>query len=89
MVMTREERQKTVGDFAKHEKDTGSCEVQIALLTERIRYLTEHLKHHRNDKHTRRGLELMVSRRNRLLKYLRNNDFTIYRSVIGRLGLRK
>lgn len=89
MVMTREERQKTVGDFAKHERDTGSCEVQIALLTERIRYLTEHLKRHRKDHHTRRGLELMVSRRNRLLKYLRNNDFTIYRSVIGRLGLRK
>lgn len=89
MVMTREERQKTVGDFAKHERDTGSCEVQIALLTERIRYLTEHLKRHRKDHHTRRGLELMVSRRNRLLKYLRNNDFTVYRSVIGRLGLRK
>ena len=89
MVMTREERQKTIQDFAKHEKDSGSCEVQIALLTERIRYLTEHLKAHKNVKHTRRGLELMVSRRNRLLKYLRNNDFTGYRSVIGRLGLRK
>ena len=89
MVMTREERQKTIQDFAKHEKDSGSCEVQIALLTERISYLTEHLKAHKNDKHTRRGLELMVSRRNRLLKYLRNNDFTGYRSVIGRLGLRK
>ena len=89
MVMTREERQKTVRDFAKHEKDSGSCEVQIALLTARIRYLTEHLKVHRKDHHTRRGLELMVARRNRLLKYLRNNEFENYRGLIGRLGLRK
>lgn len=80
---------KTIQDFARHEGDTGSAEVQIALLTGRIQHLTEHLKVSKKDHSSRRGLLRMVGRRNSLLKYLQKNDFGKYQSVIKRLGLRK
>jgi small subunit ribosomal protein S15 len=81
---------KTVIDeFGMHATDTGSPEVQVALLTERINHLTEHLKVHPKDHHSRRGLLMMVGRRRRLLDYLRNQDVERYRSVIARLGLRR
>ena len=72
-----------------HESDTGSPEVQIALLTERINHLTEHLKVHKKDHHSRRGLLMLVGRRRRLLDYVRNNDVERYRAIIARLGLRR
>lgn len=76
-------------EFARGERDTGSPEVQIALLTERIRGLTEHLQEHTKDHHSRRGLLLLVSQRRGLLDYLRREDFERYRSLIERLGLRR
>ena len=72
-----------------HDTDTGSPEVQIALLTERINHLTEHLKTHKKDHHSRRGLLMLVGRRRRLLDYVRSNDVERYRSIIGKLGLRR
>jgi small subunit ribosomal protein S15 len=89
MVMSAVERLKVVEDFQRKEKDTGSCEVQVAILTKKIEQLTEHLKLHKKDIHSRRGLTLMVSRRTRLLKYLRKTDVIRYRTLIERLGLRK
>jgi len=79
----------TAKELKLHEKDTGSAEVQIAQLTEHMSALSEHLKLHVKDLHSRRGLALMASRRNRLLKYLRNNNFERYRLVVEKLGLRK
>lgn len=73
----------------RHERDTGSPEVQVALLTHRINHLTEHLKMHKKDHHSRRGLLKMVGRRRRLLGYLNNTDITRYRSVVEQLGLRR
>lgn len=78
-----------VEEFGSHEKDTGSPEVQVALLTERINHLTEHLRTHKKDHHSRRGLLMMVGKRRRLLAYLRNQDVERYRSLIARLGLRR
>ncbi|NND03058.1 MAG: 30S ribosomal protein S15 [Acidimicrobiia bacterium] len=78
-----------VEEFGSHEKDTGTPEVQIALLTERINHLTEHLRTHKKDHHSRRGLLMMVGKRRRLLAYLRNQDVERYRSLIARLGLRR
>jgi small subunit ribosomal protein S15 len=78
-----------IAEHGKHTKDTGSPEVQIALLTERINHLTEHLKVHKKDHHSRRGLLMMVGRRRRLLDYLRNQDVERYRSLIAKLGLRR
>lgn len=78
-----------VKKYQVHASDTGSPEVQVAVLTERINDLTEHLKLHRKDYHSRRGLVLMASKRNKLLKYLANSDRTRYADLIGRLGLRK
>lgn len=78
-----------IAEYAKGDGDTGSPEVQIALLTKRISELTEHLKAHKHDHHSRRGLLLLVGRRRRLLKYLQNKDITRYRSLIERLGLRR
>jgi small subunit ribosomal protein S15 len=78
-----------IAEHGKHTKDTGSPEVQIALLTERINHLTEHLKVHKKDHHSRRGLLMMVGRRRRLLDYLRNQDAERYRSLIAKLGLRR
>ena len=78
-----------IGEHRLHDTDTGSPEVQIALLTERINHLTEHLKVHKKDHHSRRGLLMLVGRRRRLLDYVRSNDVERYRSIIGKLGLRR
>ena len=75
--------------FRTHERDTGSPEVQVALLTERINHLTEHLRMHKKDHHSRRGLLMLVGRRRRLLDYVKDNDVERYRALIARLGLRK
>jgi small subunit ribosomal protein S15 len=82
-------KQKIISDYATTEGDTGSPEVQVALLTHRIKNLTEHLKTHKQDHHTRRGLLLLVGQRRRLLNYLQRNDITRYRSLVERLGLRR
>ncbi len=89
MSMTAEAKQQIVDDYKKHDGDTGSPEVQIAILTKRINELTEHLKIHKKDFSSRRGLLKMVGKRNSLLKYLTREDRERYQSVIGRLGLRK
>lgn len=89
MAIALERRQKVVTDYRTHDKDTGSPEVQIAMLTEKISALSDHLKGHMKDHHSRRGLVLMVGRRNRLLAYLHRTDVESYQAVIGRLGLRK
>ncbi len=89
MALLKEEKQAIIAQFRRSDKDTGSPEVQVALLTERIRQLTEHLKVHRKDLHSRRGLILMVSKRRRLLRYLRQQDPERYRQLIERLGLRR
>jgi small subunit ribosomal protein S15 len=89
MVMTSEQRREVVDGFRVHEKDSGSPDVQVALLTERIRYMTEHMKTHPKDFHSRRGLVAMVNRRNKLLKYLRREYPERYKALIDRLGLRK
>lgn len=79
----------TIAEHRLHEADTGSPEVQIALLSGRINHLTEHLKMHKGDHHTRRGLMKLIGRRRRLLDYVRSNDVERYRSIIGRLGIRR
>ncbi|MCY4640899.1 MAG: 30S ribosomal protein S15 [Chloroflexi bacterium] len=86
---TATSRQEIVRDYARHEGDTGSAEVQIALLTQRIRHLTEHLREHRHDFATRRGLLKLVGRRRRQLRYLSNVDVDRYHAVLARLGLRR
>ncbi|MGH8935357.1 MAG: 30S ribosomal protein S15 [Acidimicrobiia bacterium] len=83
------ETQTIIEEFGMHDSDTGSPEVQVALLTERINDLTEHLKVHKQDHHSRRGLLMMVGKRRRLLNYLRRQDVERYRNLIGRLGLRR
>jgi small subunit ribosomal protein S15 len=83
------EKAETIETYRLHEGDTGSPEVQVALLTARINHLTEHLRIHRGDHHTRRGLLKLIGRRRRLLAYLRKNDVDRYRELIGRLGLRR
>ncbi|AEI12573.1 MULTISPECIES: 30S ribosomal protein S15 [Cellulomonas] len=82
-------KQAIMTEYATHEGDTGSPEVQIAVLTQRIKDLTEHLKEHKHDHHSRRGLLLLVGRRRRLLGYLQKIDINRYRSIIERLGLRR
>lgn len=89
MSITAPQKQKIVTDYKIHEKDTGSPEVQIALLTERINMLRQHFDMHKKDHSSRRGLLKLVSRRNQLLKYLTREDRTRYQQIIGRLGLRK
>jgi small subunit ribosomal protein S15 len=79
----------TLAAYRRHDSDTGSAEVQVALLTERINHLTEHLKIHKKDHHSRRGLLMLVGRRRRLLDYLRGSDVERYRELIARLGLRR
>ena len=79
----------TIGEYRLHDTDTGSPEVQIALLSGRINHLTEHLKTHSKDHHSRRGLLMMVGRRRRLLDYVKSNDVERYRALIARLGLRR
>ncbi len=88
-MLTKQEKEKIIGDFQTQDGDTGSPEVQIALLTERISNLTEHLKTHPKDHTSRRGLLKMVGARAALLKYIGNKDVDRYREVISRLGLRK
>jgi small subunit ribosomal protein S15 len=83
------EKSATIAEHRLHDTDTGSPEVQIALLTERITHLTEHLKVHKGDHHTRRGLMKLIGRRRRLLDYVRANDVERYRSIIGKLGIRR
>lgn len=87
--MLKEEKAQIIADNRINEKDTGSPEVQIAILTERITTLTEHLKVHQKDFHSRRGLLKMVGQRRNLLKYLKNKDISRYRAIIEKLGLRK
>ncbi|MCC8166524.1 MAG: 30S ribosomal protein S15 [Planctomycetes bacterium] len=88
MTMSKERKSEIIKTFATKDGDTGSPEVQVALLTERIVTLTEHLKTHKKDKHSRRGLLMMVNRRNRLLRYIRENNLEGYRAIIGKLGIR-
>ncbi|MEN9711654.1 MAG: ribosomal protein [Actinomycetota bacterium] len=82
-------KQDLIAEHARTEGDTGSPEVQVAILTQRINHLTEHLKTHKHDHHSRRGLLLLVGRRRRLLKYLQNTDINRYRALIEKLGLRR
>jgi small subunit ribosomal protein S15 len=89
MALEAELKTKIMQDYATHEGDTGSPEVQVAVLTKRIADLTEHLKTHKHDHHSRRGLLIMNGRRRRLLNYLRTTDIQRYRSLIERLGLRR
>lgn len=88
MTITKEEKAKLIGKFGKDESDTGSTEVQIALLTERINELTDHLRTHPKDHHSRRGLLMMVGKRRRLLQYLESKDLDRYRALVSELGLR-
>ncbi len=89
MSITAERKSELIRQHGRTDGDTGSPEVQIAILTERITNLTEHFKFHRKDKHSRRGLLMLVSRRRALLDYLRGRDESRYRSIIGSLGLRR
>lgn len=89
MSITAEKKQEILKDFGSSDGDTGSTEVQVALLTERIKNLTEHFKTHRKDNHSRRGLLILVGRRRRLLAYLKGKDASRYEALIARLGLRK
>ena len=89
MTLTRERKQELVQRFGEGEADTGRPEVQIALMTERINQLTEHLRTHRKDHHSRRGLLMLVGRRRRLLNYLQRDDLERYRALIRELGLRR
>ena len=82
-------KNQIIAEYATHEGDTGSPEVQVAMLTKRIKDLTEHLKEHKHDHHSRRGLLLLVGQRRRLLKYMQKTDITRYRALIERLGLRR
>ncbi len=89
MALTKEEKVKIIKEFGKNEKDTGSIEVQVAILTKEINDLTEHLKVHTHDYHSKRGLLMKVGQRKNKLNYLMKNDITKYREVINKLGLRK
>ena len=89
MIMTRERKQELINLYKREENDTGSPEVQIALLTERISELTEHLKAHKNDNHSRRGLLKMIGKRRNLLNYLAEKDINRYREIVKKLNLRK
>jgi len=88
-MLTQEEKQSIMKEYARHENDTGSVEVQVAVLTEEINRLTAHMKEHKKDYHSNRGLLKKVGRRRNLLTYLRNEDINRYRELITRLGLRK
>ena len=89
MVLTTKDKKELIDRFKLHENDTGSPEVQVGLLTHRISYLTDHLKVHKKDHHSRRGLLILVGRRRRLLNYVKNKDVKRYRSIIETLGLRR
>lgn len=89
MATAKETKEQIVGDYKTHGSDTGSSQVQIALLTQRINELTEHFKVHKKDNHSRRGLLKMVSRRRKLLDYLKSKDINEYHTIIEKLGLRR
>ncbi|TWS20231.1 30S ribosomal protein S15 [Tsukamurella asaccharolytica] len=89
MALTTEQKKSILAEYGLHETDTGSPEAQVAMLTKRITDLTEHLKEHKHDHHSRRGLLLLVGRRRRLLKYVATVDINRYRALIERLGLRR
>ena len=89
MAQTTEQKKTIIETYKTHETDTGSCEVQVALLTDRIKYLTEHFKTHAKDHHSRRGLLKLVGQRRSLLKYLQKKDIARYRELIAKLGIRK
>lgn len=89
MGFTQEDKKKLIDQFKLHETDTGSPEVQVGLLTHRITYLTDHLKIHKKDHHSRRGLLMLVGRRRRLLNYVKHKDVNRYRSIIEVLGLKR
>ena len=89
MALVKDKKTEIVGEYKQHDSDTGSAEVQVALLTARINQLTEHLKEHKKDHHSRRGLLMMVGQRRRLLNYLTIKDINRYRDLVARLGLRR
>ena len=89
MVAANQNKREVIEQFKLHDSDTGSPEVQVALLTQRITYLTEHLKIHKKDHHSRRGLLMLVGRRRRLLNYVKNKNVQRYRTIIENLGLRR
>ncbi|MCZ6573498.1 MAG: 30S ribosomal protein S15 [Planctomycetota bacterium] len=89
MSISIESKNKIIGEYRTHDSDTGSPEVQVAILTEKIRHLTEHLKLHKKDHASRRGLLQMVGKRSSLLKYVRNKDWPRYQQLIQRLGIRR
>ena len=89
MALTKDQKETLIGSYRTHDKDTGSPEVQVAILSERISYLTEHFKTHAKDHHSRRGLLKLVGQRRRLLDYLKGKDGSRYRTTIERLGIRK
>jgi small subunit ribosomal protein S15 len=89
MPLSKERKTEVISNYRLHEKDTGSAEVQIAILSERIVYLTDHFKSHKKDHHSRRGLLKIVGQRRRLLDYLKEKDVARYREIIGRLGIRR
>lgn len=89
MTITAEQKQALISDYRRHEQDSGSPQVQVAILTKRINNLTDHMRSNRHDFASRRGLLMMVSRRTRLLRYLANQNRPAYQELIGRLGLRK
>jgi small subunit ribosomal protein S15 len=89
MPLNKDSKTSIIGDYKIHEKDTGSADVQIALLSERLSYLSEHFKAHKGDHHSRRGLLKIVARRKKLLEYLKTTDNSRYKEIIVRLGIRK
>jgi small subunit ribosomal protein S15 len=89
LSLARDKKERLIQEFRMHDSDTGSAEIQIALLTERINHLTEHLKSHSKDFSSRRGLLKLVGKRRRLLDYLKDNDLDAYRKIVEELGLRK
>lgn len=89
MTLTTEDKKKIIGEHSKHEKDTGSPEVQIAILSRRIDYLTEHFKTHKKDNHSRRGLLVLIEKRRRLLNYLKSNYVDRYKGIISKLKIRR
>jgi small subunit ribosomal protein S15 len=89
MTLTQEQKQELIGKYGRSDGDTGSAEVQVALLSARISELTEHLRTHKKDHHSRRGLLMLVGKRRRLLRYLERSDVERYRSLVAELGLRR
>ncbi len=89
MALTQEKKQELISQYQVHETDTGSADLQVAMLTERINQLTQHLKANKKDHSSRRGLLKMIGRRKRLLAYIQNEDFNRYQSLISRLGIRR